>query len=125
MRKAIKGLLIDPENQTITEVDVFEDVERESHLESIYKHLQCKWVDVGRNCLSYLPGKPVDDLWFDDEGNFSDCPYMFQLPRLVPLIGRALILSYDEDGRSCSHTLTPDDIEELRATVTWGVRERS
>lgn len=122
MRNSIKGLLIDPENQTITEVDVIKDENQESHLASIYEHLKCSWVDVGRNCLSYLPSKPQDDLWFDDEGNFSDCPYIFQLPRLVPLVGRALILSYDDEGNSCSHTLTLDDIEELRATVIWGVR---
>ena len=122
MRNSIKGLLIDPENQIITEVDVIEDAKK-SHLASIYEHLKCSWVDVGRNCLSYLPSKPQDDLWFDDEGNFSDCPYIFQLPRLVPLVGRALILSYDDEGNSCSHTLTLDDIEELRATVIWGVRD--
>jgi hypothetical protein len=121
MRNSIKGLLIDPENQIITEVDVIEDAKK-SHLASIYEHLKCSWVDVGRNCLGYLPSKPQDDLWFDDEGNFSDCPYIFQLPRLVPLVGRALILSYDDEGNSCSHTLTLDDIEELRATVIWGVR---
>ena len=122
MLNSIKGLLIDPENQTITEVDVIEDAKKGSHLASIYEHLQCGWVDVGRNCLSYLPSEPQDDLWFDDEGNFSECPYVFQLPGLVPLVGRALILSYDDEGNSVSHTLTPEDLDVLRASVIWGTR---
>ena len=69
----IKGLLIDPENQTITEVNVNPDSyagDDTSHLGSIYKHLQCSCVDVVRCLLEYLPNKPVDDVWIDDNGNY-------------------------------------------------------
>lgn len=120
----IKGLLIDPENQTITEVEVTPDKNGETHLDSIYDHLNCTCVDVGRYLLEYLPSNPKDDIWFDDEGNYSNCPYMFLLPGYVPLIGRGLILSHDDsDGRSLSHSLSSADIEFLRKTVRWFKRE--
>lgn len=121
-KKNIAGLLIDPERRTITEVEVTGDAGRNSHLASIYEHLQCRWIDIGRNYLSYLPGKPKDDIWFDEEGRESECPYVFQLPGIVPLVGKALILSYDDEGNSVSHTLTQKDIDALRASVIWSVR---
>lgn len=118
----LKGLLIDPETQTITEVEVYPDDNGETHLRSMYELLQCRCVDVGRNCLNFLPSSPADDIWFDDEGNFSDNPFRFQIPGLVPLVGRALILSYDGMGGSTSHTLTAEDIEELKFRIAWGRR---
>lgn len=118
----LKGLLIDPETQTITEVEVYPDENGETHLDSMYELLQCTCVDVGRNCLNFLPSSPVDDIWFDDEGNFSDNQFRFQIPGLVPLVGRALILSYDGMGGSTSHTLTAEDIKELRRSIAWGRR---
>lgn len=123
----IKGLLIDPENQTITEVNVNPDSytgDDTSHLGSIYKHLQCSCVDVVRCLLEYLPNKPVDDVWIDDNGNYGNCPYMFLLPGFIPLIGRGLILSYnDANGESMSHTLTDKDIDALRSSIKWLKRE--
>ena len=118
----IKGLLIDPETQTITEVDVIND-EHGSCLQSLYDHLKCSCVDVKSGLLSYLPREPMDDIWFDDEGNYSDCPYMFLIPGFVPLIGRGLILSFGDKGECLSHTLTQQDIDHLRQSITWFKRE--
>lgn len=118
----IKGLLIDSENQTITEVDVVRN-ERGSCLGSLYKHLNCSCVDVGRSLLTFLPSMPGDDVWFDDEATFSDSPYMFLLPGFVPLIGKGLILAYGDRVECLSHTLTQQDIESLRNSIKWLKRE--
>lgn len=119
----LKGLLIDPENQTITEVDVYPDSDGESHLSSMYSHLECTQVYLARDLLSFLPSSPADDIWFDEEGVYSNCPYMFLIPNYVPLIGKGLILGYDNMGRSTSHTLTPVDINLLRSRICWLKRE--
>lgn len=122
MNNSIRGVLIDPENKTITEVDVPAD-SNGSYLTGICSHLQCEWVEVGRSCLEYLPSSPADDLWFDEDGNFGDGMFAFKTPRLVPLIGRGLILSYDDEGRCVSHTLTTEDIEQLNASIEWLTRD--
>lgn len=123
----IKGLLIDPENQSITEVEITPDPYEgggASHLESMYKHLKCDCVDLARHLLEYLPSMPNDDVWVDDIGSWGNCPYMFMLPNYVPLIGRALILGHDDfKGESISHTLTAEDIEALRRSIRWLKRE--
>ena len=116
----IKGVLIDPVNRTVSEVEL----SNENLLASMYKVLGCACVDVGREGLTFLPSKPYDDLWFDDEGLYSECEDCFELPGMVPLIGRGLILSYDADGNSISHTLTQEDICKLRSVVTWSKRLR-
>lgn len=118
----IAGLLIDPANKSIQEVNVRYD-EHCSVLKSMYENLQCSCVDVGRRCVEYLPSAPQDDLWFDDEGSYSDCEYAFQLPYCVPLIGRGLILGYDGNGNCTSHHLTAEDIEMLKQTIVFHRRE--
>jgi hypothetical protein len=118
----IKGLLIDPENQTISEVELMQDAEG-TMLESIYEHLNCSCVDVARQLLTHLPSSPTDDVWFDYEASFSDCPYTFLIPGYIPLIGRGLILNYDDEGYCVSHMLTQQDIEVLRSTIRWYKRE--
>ena len=55
----IKGVLIDPVNRTVSEVEL----SNENLLESMYKVLGCERVDVGREGLTFLPSKPYDDLW--------------------------------------------------------------
>jgi hypothetical protein len=121
----LKGLLIDPENQTITEVDVYPDRDGESHLSSMYSHLNCRQVYLARDILTFLPSGPADDVWFDEEGNYSGYLYMFQIPGYVPLIGKGLILGYDNMGRSTSHTLTPVDINLLRSGIRYYKRENN
>lgn len=116
-QKTIKGILIDPENGKIEEVDV--PVEKYgSTLRSLYRLIGCSCVDVGRGGLTYLPSHPVDDVWFDDEAALiEDPPGTFQIPGWVPIIGKGVILSFDKRDYSVSHTLTPDDLEALKKTV--------
>ncbi|MDD4817310.1 MAG: hypothetical protein PHI85_05010 [Victivallaceae bacterium] len=117
--QSIKGVLIDPEKRTVSEVDVVLDHEGSS-LHGMYDVLGCSCVDVGCGGLSFLPSRPDDDLWFDDEGLFrgDDCG-CFMLPNSVPLVGRGLILGCDDNGRSIGHHLTAEDIDVLRSEVVF------
>lgn len=121
MSKALKGLLIDPEKLEISEVEIPIDDDG-SCLQGMYHALGCSAVDVGRDGLSYLPGHPKDDVWFDDEGLFSDKSGMFVLPNWVPLVGRGLILGCDDEGECVDHTLTAEAVAELKRTIVWGGR---
>ena len=123
MSNTIKGLLIDPENRTISEVEIAED-ENGSTLQSMYQTIGCNCVDCGRGCLTWLPSRVRDDLWFDDEGLYSDCEDCFVIPGLVPLIGKGLILGYDNNGDCTSHTLTPEDVGMLKQRIVWCKRQR-
>jgi hypothetical protein len=125
MSALIKGLLIDPKNQTVTEVDILPDEDGCGHLESMYDHMDCECVDLVRNALDFLPSAPSDDLWInDDERSYSDCPYLFHLPGYVPLVGKALILGFNHNtSASVSHNLTVKDIAMLKFGIKWYVRE--
>jgi hypothetical protein len=120
--KVISGFLIDPETQTIKQVSVSFD-QNGSLLNSIYNLLQCSFVDVGRGCLCYLPSGCSDDVWFDDEGMFSDYEFGFQLPGCVPLVGRGLILGYDDEGDCISSTLTQSDVDTLKRSIIYHRRK--
>lgn len=118
MSKNIKGLLIDPYAQKITEVQI--PVEDDgSCLNGMYRAIGCECVDVGRGGLRYLPSHPEDDVWFDDEASFTDKTQCFAIPGWQPLIGKGLILGYDDNGNSIDHTLTPEDVEELEESIFW------
>ena len=123
MSNTIKGLLIDPTNRTISEVEIDSDDDG-SYLAAMYEVMGCDCVDVGRGGLQFLPSGPIDDVWFDDEGMYSDCEDCFIIPGFVPLIGKGLILCYDENGNSTSYSLTPEDVAELRSVVRWCKRQR-
>lgn len=118
MGKSIKGLLIDPEKRSITEVDILTG-EDGGHLESMYEHLQCEHVDVCGGGLDWLPGGCFDDIWFDDEGMLCEPEYFFQIPGWHALAGRGLILGRDSEGHSTSHTLSEIQIEVLRSHVRF------
>lgn len=120
--RTISGFLIDPEIQTVTQVDVCLD-EHGSVLKSMYNLLGCSCVDVGRNCLSFLPSESEDDLWFDDEGLYSNYEFGFQLPGCVPLAGRGLILGYNDEGDCISSTLTQTDVDFLKKSIIYHRRK--
>lgn len=120
--KKISGLLIDPETCSVREITLQYDAEG-SLLDAIYEVLNCRTVDAASDCVKFVPSGATDDLWYDDEGLFSDCEYAFQLPYCVPIIGRGLILSCDEKGYSQSHTLTKDDIECLKHNLIFHRRK--
>ena len=116
--KKISGLLIDPEACSVREITLQYDGEG-CLLYAIYDALNCSAVDAASDCVKFVPSGATDDLWYDDEGLFSDCECAFQLPYCVPIIGRGLILSCDEKGYSQSHTLTKDDIECLKQNLIF------
>lgn len=118
MNKSIKGLLIDPENRTVTEVDI-QAGEDGSHLESMCKNLNCMWVDTSRNRLDWLPGGCPDDVWFDDEGMFCEPKHFFQIPGWQAIAGRGLILGHDSKGHSVNHTLNERQVEALRSGILF------
>lgn len=119
MKKTIKGLLICPDTRTITEIDV----NNEDSLQAMYEAIKCDCVDVGRGGLQFLPSKPQDDVWFDDEAKFSEKENCFLLPGWVPLIGNGLILGFDDAGNSTNHTLTQEDVAMLRQIIRWCKRQ--
>jgi len=126
MKNTFKGLLIDPLFHRISEVEVPID-ENGSSLHGMYDVLECSCVDVGRGGLLFLPSKPDDDLWFDDEWLFrgDDCG-AFRLPSMtVALVGRGLIMGFDEEGNSVDHHLTAEDIDVLRKSVVFMTREEA
>lgn len=117
----VKGLLIDPEKETVTEIELTRDAEG-SVLKELYRVIGCGLVDVMRDAI-VLNGEPRDeDVWIDDEallknpGHFwriEGSPYEFAA-------GRAVILGYDpRDGESVAHGLAPADVEELRRNVRF------
>ena len=118
----IKGLLIDPSCRTISEVEIA--IGDGCCLESMYEAMDCDYVDVCRGGLQFLPSAPADDVWYDEAGLYSDCDDCFTIPGLVQLIGKGLILGFDDDGNSRNHTLTMEDVEELRSVIVWSKRQR-
>ena len=120
------GILIDPKAREIREVEIEKD-ENGSYLTAMYRELDCELVDAAPEVMSYLPGHPADDLWFDDEGRFraDDCG-VFRLSRMFyPIVGRGLILGADREGNSISHHLTPEALEFLKNSVEFMTREEA
>lgn len=125
-----RGVLIDPEKKTVTEVQVpTENHDGEvSALHGTRALLGCRVVDCVRDQLRNVPqfapnGTPVhclDDIWVDDEG--IDNPRGWSLPWLsgIRYGGRGLILGYCEtDGASMSSTLQRGGVEFLRNHIRW------
>ena len=120
------GILIDPKAREIREVEIEKD-ENGSYLTAMYRELDCELVDAAPEVMSYLPGHPADDLWFDDEGRFraDDCGAFRLSQMFYPIVGRGLILGSDKEGNSISHRLTPKAIEFLKNSVEFMTREEA
>lgn len=118
MNKPIKGILIDPETQTVAEVEIHAD-ENGSQLDSMYETLKCRYVETSSGGLDWLPGGCPDDVWFDEEAMLGEPEYFFQIPGWHSLAGRGLILGHDDECNSVSHTLSEVQIEELRNHIRY------
>lgn len=120
------GVLIDPKSREIREVEIEKD-EDGSCLTAMYRELDCEIVDAAPEVMSYLPGHPADDLWFDDEGRFReyDCGAFRLSPAFIPIVGRGLILGSDREGNSISHHLSAEAIEFLKNSVMFMTREEA
>ena len=121
MESTIKGLLINPSEQTITEVEV--ERKEDSCLSSMRALIDCDYVDVVRSYLH--PFGSEDDMWVDDEALLKEKPVMWGFtlyPENVanPIIGNALVLGVDLDEGECvSHTLTPEAIQNIKQKIQW------
>ena len=101
----MRAYLIDPKDETITEVDY-----SDTHLD-INRHIDCeKLTIVGIN-----PG--ADVVFVDDEGLLNNPRYFFMLAGYPhPLPGKGLVLGIDDDGESVEPAMT---IGDLRAMVRF------
>jgi hypothetical protein len=102
-----KGILIDVQNRTITEVEVTKD-SNDSELQSMYNHIKCEMVD----CVSLNNG---NDVWVDEEGLQRLTPFstFFKIEGYHEFLSsNGLVLGYDnETGDSSDTTLTIDDVK--------------
>lgn len=87
----IKGLLIDPINKKVTEVEF------EHSLDEIYKLINCDTFAVP------FIFSNNDSLFVDDEGLLKDPEHFFMISEYGrPIAGMGLILGTDEEGESVS-----------------------
>lgn len=107
--KQVKGILIDPITQTISQHEVDADDYRE-----IYRMIDADTFDAVR----------IDDInvaYVDDEGLLKDPKYFWQWVtpsgrKYSEIAGKAFILGSDENGSTVGTTLT---VEEVNARVTF------
>ena len=104
MSKSFKGFLIDPEEETITEVQVVEPT-----LQSLYRLTGCDCVTI-----AYLTDENI--AWVDDEGLFKPNSIFKIATYFQPLAGKAVILGANPNGAHEDCNLTLDDIT---SQVTW------
>jgi hypothetical protein len=102
-----KGILIDVQNRTITEVEVTKD-SNDSELQSMYNHIKCGMVE----CVNLNDG---NDVWVDEEGLLRLTPFstFFKIEGYHEFLpSNGLILGYDDEtGDSSDTTLTIDDVK--------------
>ena len=104
----MKGILINPFNETIKEV-VYE-----GNVKEIYDLIECGTFDVVR-----LSNR--DDMFIDDEGLLIENRYFTIGNRNYA--GRALIMSHDDEGDTVSTELTVQDVESVVQWLPEGHRE--
>lgn len=100
----MKAILINPFDQTVTEVEYSGDYR------DIYKLIDAQCFDVAR-----LPHR--DGIFVDDEGLLNGTTHFFQHEDYPnPLAGKGLIIGCDEEGESvdCKTTLN-----EVKAKVSF------
>lgn len=87
----MKAILINVHNRTVTEVDI------DDGLDSLYKMLNVRVVEIARNDL--LRGQDV--LYVDEEGLLKDNLFFDIDGGYQSIAGNGLIVGTDEDGNSC------------------------
>ena len=102
----MKTILIDPETQTVSEVDY------SGTYTDIYTH-------IGASCFTCagIGGESDDAIFVDDNGLLNDSGFVFSIADYpTPLVGKGLIMGCDAQGESIATTRT---VEEVRAAVQW------
>lgn len=103
----MRGILIDPQAFTITEVELDPNKDR---LPQIYTLLRCDTFD----CVDLDNG---DTLYVDDNGLATRSPFHFIVADCPqPLVGRGLVLGTNDEGESISAKTT---LTDLRARTTF------
>ena len=98
----IHGLLIDPFEQTVTEVELSED----STFADAKKHMQ---LDGPLDVVTLSDDTMVI---IDDEALFKNDMRYFKLTEFhTPLANRAIVVGYDEEGATISGSYNADTIE--------------
>ena len=103
----MKAYLIDPKEQTITQVE---------HDASDYKNIS-RTIDCD-DFTTVVINKEGDTIFLDDEGLLHmDIKYMFQIDNNENFCysGKGLVLGCDREGESCEPNIT---LDELKKRVT-------
>jgi hypothetical protein len=104
----MKAILIDVYNREVREVEV----DKKNELHSMYKHIDCEYVDRVRI-------DEHDDIWVDDEGLLTlDDDSMFFVFKGYDgvLAGNGLIMGVNRKGESIEPRIS---IEEVRSSVRF------
>lgn len=107
----MKAYLINPKEQTITEVDYNGD------FQSIYPLLGPKVTT-----FDVVPLLGGDGLYVDDEGLWKEEQIPFSIIRngfLIEIVNNALLLGCDEEGETVAPTMS---IEQLKTLVMWRIQ---
>tara|TARA_R110000823_G_scaffold303365_1_gene424721 strand:+ start:618 stop:980 length:363 start_codon:yes stop_codon:yes gene_type:complete len=97
----MKAYLINPIDETITEVDY------EGDFQQIYKHIDA-------NIFSVVNILNDDSIYVDDEGLYKDVQYFYMYKDIpTPLCGKSLVLGTDyESGNSTAVNVSLLDLKE-------------
>lgn len=107
-----RGILIDTENRTITEVDVVRN-EEGSQLPSIYGHVKCSTFEV-------VQWNEENDVYVDEEGllTMNEETKFFKMKHYPqPIAGNGLIMGFDDETGENGDTKL--SIEEIKESVTF------
>ena len=105
----MKGILINPHDETIKEVVYTGD------FREIYDLVDCRTFD----CVSL---DNEDDMYIDDEGLLVNNQRFFSI-RGGNYGGKALLLSHDDEGESTATTLTLQEVEDMVKWLPEGHKE--
>ena len=96
----MRTILIDPEAQTVEELDFKGD----------YKKIQ---MTIGCSCFTSfnIDGPDYETIYVDDEGLLQPSGFVFEYQG-HPLVGRGLIMGCDDEGASIGTTLNLDDVKD-------------
>jgi len=114
----MKALLIDPSNQTITEIEF------DGGLEAIYKIMECNMVEAP---IEFENG---DILWCDEEGKLK---YEDEIIGGITytkdwydvITGKCLVTGIDEEGDTCDCKSTPDYIKTAYRGFRWVTKDEA
>ena len=107
MGNTIRGILIDAENKTVTEVNI------EPTLAEFYRLIKCELIE---GC--YPRGLAKNHFLYVDEEGLYNQKHFFKIEGFEqPLAGNALLFCCDSEGETVSCTMS---VEAIRERVSFG-----